>query len=352
MSSAFLSVRFHLFALITNIVIFGAKFRINMKKTIISIAIILVLCSVSFAEMPASPDPHDSLLFDGENGNISLFNKAYLKCFLRVRKIKGTASGRVVEKQIDEICGVQETTYVAKDKSPLKEGDLLLEGSDVKTSPNGQVQIGITASGGGESGSAIMTIYPGSKITLPLISEICNLLTTGTISDNKVKVNEGKVHINTKPPGEKSILEKLDLLKLTSDPKDEIPLDLFKGDGKNSTVNHMKTEFTMEVAIDGNDTIDIIKVYEGSVTVSLKNDKVDVSDDKTAEMEQMMKDVQSGKISAQEFAEKMKEYTEEMKNKGKELQPVTVEAGNKCTAGKKSLKVEPIELNNEHWWEF
>lgn len=70
------------------------------------------------------------------------------RCELRIRKIKGTASGRVIEKQIDEICGEYETTYVAKDRpGTLKAGDELLEGSDVKTSREGKVEVIATISG-------------------------------------------------------------------------------------------------------------------------------------------------------------------------------------------------------------
>ena len=45
------------------------------------------------------------------------------------------------------------------------------------------------------------------------------------------------------------------------------------------------------------------------------------------------------------------EYQEQANTQLAEIQPVTVEPGYKCIATKNSLKLEPIESNDDRWWE-
>jgi len=255
--------------------------------------------------------PHDTLLIDGRNEN--LFYKGSCFCKAKVIKCDGEARGYRLHREIYDMCGEKDTSYTVI-KSILTEGDEILIGDDYDINTGDDKDDRLTLQL--ENGVKIRFSY-GTKISVSddycCKKEIWYTIKKGAICF----ISEGKE--GTKKQCRSRYQQLLDLF----------------------------TTYTVEITGEA----DITKVYEGSVEVSLLNPDMTDSDQLGEQIQQLSKDFQEGKISADEFAKQMKEYSEKIKNINEHMQPVNIEAGNKCIATKSSLTVEPIESNDIRWWE-
>lgn len=128
------------------------------------------------------------------------------------------------------------------------------------------------------------------------------------------------------------------------------PLPKIKTKGKKATVKHKNTMYTHEVRVEGNDTIDIVNVYKGSVEVLYFNPDFSSFENTAEEMEKLSKDYSEGKITMEEFSAKMNEFVNISQEISKYTEPVIVEEGNKCIVTKNSITVEP-GTDTDRWWE-
>jgi hypothetical protein len=302
-----------------------------MKKNI-KILLILFLLLITADKVSAKApftggiDPHDSLIYDGTNP--TTFRSAPLdaNCYIKVLNITGTAKGTVIKQTFMSGCTKEiETTYVAEYKT-IEKNDILDNSTEVETGSDGKVEIGINIAGySKESSVSFMTIYPSSKITLPMIQNLCFFMNRNEAPApyekiERIKVVKGIVTYKTKP-GTKPMLET---------------------QGKNSSAKHTKTNYSHEVKIEGNDTIDVIRVYEGSVEVTyIKTDASDETDISN-KIEKLSQDMQDGKLTMEELQAKMNEFQTYGQNLSELMKPVTVDEGNKCTITKTSRIVEPL----------
>ena len=287
-----------------------------MKKSILSISFFLLFAGISFANSPVFSDPHDSLLFDGgDDGNSTIFLRQFddiYKCKMKVVNVVGEAWGYVLVDTTVELMGCGEGPYkgviFVEHYRKIKKGDLLAPGRDEEITTSIGSFLAFTLSDG--TGIAL---GPVSKMTLD--SDCEEHYNIGSYEGDICVYQTGKkqVHITT----------------------DRV------------SIEHLETKFSVKV-VNNIDTSVVTKVYEGSVKVSLTNPDMSGLE---AKIEQLKNDYQDGKISIEEFQSKIMEYQEQANTQLAEIQPVTVEPGYKCIATKNSLKLEPIESNDDRWWE-
>jgi len=274
-------------------------------------------------------DPHDSLLFDGAgiSGLQNSFKSGEKNCYIQVKAMRGTVIGEVVKKEIVAACGVNETLYVSK-ITELKIGDILVEGSQVITSTGSFVGMGIYLSTDERVPSIFSSLYfslgEESEIKLPHIQDLCGRLEEHP-PQREIPVIKGKITYDAKPDAG---------IKLNTK-------------GKRSTAKHKKTKYSHEVRIDGIDTVDIIRVYEGSVEVSVTDIDPTEQDAVSKQIEKLGEDMQSGKITAEEMAAKMMEFQNYGQKVNELMTPLEVNEGSKCIITKNSRTVEPLGAGDE-----
>jgi hypothetical protein len=274
---------------------------------------------------------HDSLIFEG--ANTSAFGNAAFdrNCYIKVLNVEGTAKGTVIVQKFISGCGNKiDSQYVAEYRA-ISKNDILDNSSEVITGSDGTIEIGIFIAGySKELSVSHQTIHPSSKITLPMIENLCfsfnqNIEPAPYEHVERSKIIQGKVSYKSEK-GAKPFLGTL---------------------GKNASARHTKTNYSHEVRIDGNDTIDVIRVYEGSVEVTYE--KTDVMEEEAfvKEMGKLTEDMLAGKLTAEEYTAKMTEFQSYSDRKTEFSKPVTVDEGNKCTVTKKSRVVEPLGAGDE-----
>jgi len=271
-----------------------------MKKIMLSVSFFLIMQAIALSE----GNPHDSLIFDPSG------NPAPKKCNAKVYKVEGTVIGAVLTKRTEELCGEIDTIYDVK-RQQLKEGDELEYNQLVETKGDGKVKLEL------QDGTVIMFDKNTKAV---MTNDFC--------TDFSMKLIMGRMWSKVK--------------SLLGGAKYEVTTERGFGGVRG-------TEFTYQINIDGNDTTDVIKLYEGSMEVRLT--APEIAADKKAEIEQAAKDLQNGKITMQEFGQKMKEFQSANKDFQELSKPVTVTEGNRCTATNTSIKIEPIEPGDDHWWE-
>ncbi len=296
-------------------------------------------------------DPHDSLLFDG-SGSIQMNTDVTGQgCYIKAFRKTGKVNGKVLKRELAIDCSeIPDTITISVDKE-IEAGDNLVEGTDIKTGPDSRVDVMIMVSGQkGSNGAMVLTVGPNSVLTLPMVSSLCTALKTGQPKKEQISIKSGKVKVKTKASLPAFNLSNLDLLNLRDDPEETRFEYLFKNTvetkGKNSTVIHTKTEYSHEVKVDGADTLDIIRVYEGSVEVSMVS--IDRDDENiTKKMEKLSEDIQAGKLTAEEVQAKMQEFQDYGQKINELMTPLAVEEGSKCTVTKNSRVVEPLGSGDE-----
>lgn len=274
---------------------------------------------------------HDSLIFDGTN--LSSFDYAGFdrNCFIKVAHIEGTAKGTVITQKFISGCGGKiDSQYVAEYKT-ISENDILDNSTDVTTESDGTIEFGVYIAGySTEMAVFYQKVHPDSKITLPMIQNLCfgynqNIKPAPYEPIERTKIIKGKVTYKSEKGAKPTLGTQ----------------------GKNAFAKHTKTNYSHEVKIEGNDTIDVIRVYEGSVEVTYE--KTDALEEEAIakEMEKLSEDLSAGKITAIEYSAKMTEFQTYSKRKLELSKPVIVDEGNKCTVTKISRIVEPLGAGDE-----
>lgn len=297
-----------------------------MKKIIL---FLFITASLSYAGSQGAigGGPHDSLLFDGENSTVKMFDGGYYTCYWKVVKVKGFAFGTKRKIKIGNICGVPDTVEILENDS-LKEGDILGDGTLIETGKDGQIAVAVFLKSRPNSlGRMFITTQASTLIKIPMLSTLCDALETEReIEDmSKVLVIKGKVTYDS-PTTEK--------VKLGTE-------------GKRSSVKHKKTKYSHEVSITGADTVDVIRVYEGSVEINHIRSDFSDQESQAAEMERLTQEFQAGKITMDELNSKIAEYTNSVHTEVDNLKPFIVEEGNKCILDAKKYTVEPLGAGDE-----
>ena len=273
-----------------------------------------------------SGNPHDSLLFDGGTmpsiDRIGFYED--VQCYTKVMEVTGTVIGKVLKKEIVAACGENETLYTTEERF-LKKGDKLMHGSEVVTSVDSKIELGIYMMETGFS-SIYIKVGPESRMTTPDFVASC-----------KVRLKEQE----QLPPEEIKVIQ--GIITYDAPPAAEFKA---KTKSKRSSVKHTKTRYSHEVKFNSTDTIDVIRVYEGSVEVTMEN--IDTNEgEMTKKMEQWGKDMQSGKITAEELQARMTEFQNYGQNLNELMTPLNVDEGFKCTVTKNSRIVEPLGAGDE-----
>ena len=312
-----------------------------MKKNNIILLILLLLFAASqnvSANEPVTEkiNPHDSLLFDGDNMTSYSIAALSSDCYIIVKNVGGTVMGRVIKREITKGCTKEfETTYVVVEKK-LEVGDIMEEGSEVQSGIDGHARFGVFLSGDGGDGiqklaSMHIRINTSSEMDLPRIKDLCERMSqkTDIPAPEKVTVIKGEISYESEP-GTKTKIRTV---------------------GKRSSVIHTKTKYTHEVLYSEGDTVDVIRVYDGSVEVTATS--IEFSDEvtKAQDMLKIAQDFQSGKITAEEFQAKTNEYTAGLKDQSEFGKPVMVDAGSKCSVTRKGTTVEPLGSGDSPWQE-
>lgn len=302
-----------------------------MEKSVFAVLFILFFSTCSFAY----DGGHDSLIFDGASR--LPFDNAYApeNCYIQVKAMYGPVKGTVIRCNV--FYSVCEGGYIRsctfEEDTQLKIGDTLMEGTDLEVGTGDKTFAGIGTYLPNDAGNIFssigMIVRENSKIRLPIISYYCKNLIEQEKKKSEVTVIKGTVEYDSKEGANP---------KITSS-------------GKRSTAKHIKTKYTHEVRFEGPDTIDVIKVYEGSVEVTYMKPDASVDEDMSAKMQKLSQDMLEGKISAEEFQKEMEEFDAYGKNSMDLTKPVVVDEGSKCTVGRNSMKTEPIEPGDQRWWE-
>lgn len=282
-----------------------------------------------------SGDPHDSLLYDGDLQGIEIpiSLNGFDDCSIRVTKVKGKAIGKVFQVFLSpKGCEKGYDTTYREVERQLVVGDILVEGASIETGGDGFLEMGYFISADLlKKNFPAMTSKVGNntKIEVPYLYGICMEL---DIAKEKVEpevlIIKGKVEYE----GEDDELT---------------PLPKIKTKGKRSSVKHTKTKYTHEVRVDGNDTVDVINVYNGEVEVTYFRSDYSDMEENSQDFEQLYKDFSEGRITAEELAEKMTKFTNKTDEMFKLMDPVIVSEGNKCVVTKSAINVEAgTESNN------
>ena len=280
-----------------------------MKKSILSISFFLLFAGVSFANSPVFSDPHDSLLFDGEE-NLQISSDE--DCALQV-EATGSVEAMVRVKVKAMGCGDGPDSIWGWERKQVKTGDFIKAGEETVTGPDGFLKILLS------DGSEIR-VDKNSRFTPD--GNICDLL-----KDNISKMI-GRVWTKIK--------------KLAGGEKYEISTERAV-DGVRGT----------EFSVESNEKMDVLKVYEGTVEVKPVKEVMDkIADKKNAELEKMNDDFQNGKITMEEYTQKITEVTSDIQNI-QQMADFNVEAGYKCSIDSEGniSGPEPIEPNDDRWFE-
>jgi hypothetical protein len=293
-----------------------------MIKSIISTAFILLITGISFAKNSAVPNPHDSLLYDGEN-NIStkLIPNSDDDCELRVIYVSGKPEGVVKKRTIYEICGAADTVTVYEN-GVLERNTIIKEGEWVKTGPNSTAMIQLP------DGSVIY-INKGSEFQFS--SELCKDVKEMT------KYPAGILKIG-------SIWTKI---------KKALGGGKFEVSTERACACVRGTEFTLEVKEENGVKTEILKVYESTVDFELRNPDLTSVNDNAAVMQKAAEDYQNGKISMDELIKITEEYSKKVNSETKDFnKKVEVNAGMMSVLKGNEMSVPvPFNTNEDRWFD-
>jgi FecR protein len=253
---------------------------------------------------------HDSLLFDGGNDIQGLkFITDDTDCGVEAEEVKGEVYGTVrVRKMMVKECGGEEVPVTVTEKRLIKKGDILQLGEEIITGENA----GLTLS---DANASVIKLGPKTILEITP-DEFC----TGKTF---ISVKAGKVWSKVK--------------KLFGGGRFEVSTP-FAGVGVRGT------EFTVET--DG--TTDIIRVYEGIVEVK----KMIFTEDSTEkDLEQNASDFEQGKITMEEYAQRLMIITKAANQNLKEyIQPIGLNAGYQITITKENITGPETITGDDGWW--
>jgi hypothetical protein len=270
-------------------------------------------------QLKYSASAHDSLLFDGVNGNTFSFNESDNPCLMKVKLVNGNVTGTVAKKEIVNTCG-KISTITTYEKRLLKEGDTVLVGVPLTTETGNDFIVAQLSDGenmffGGERGRVEVQDY-------------CK-----TPPNINMTLKAGKLGIDWNPTFPKTITVCTD----------------------GACIRIKGTIFSFEILKEGDAIVNILKVFKGSVSFSRnlgnEDNKKNIRD-KSEEMKKLSDDYQSGKISIEEFTKKMKDLQTELPESLSENE-ITVSAGfeSRITGTDKPSDPVPMNTNEKPWWE-
>lgn len=288
----------------------------------ITLAVLLILAIVSSALFAQSisgasyySGGHDSLLFDGANGN-TFMDKSPCGCRIRIAAVGKKVHARICEKQVYETCGQYDSSYVKVRRGIVSWDSDIMDGDTIYTDDS-----------------------PGSWIDLQLddgkrllMGRNSSMVVTGNCQNSAdVTLHYGRLF-----------------------------LDLSKGNKDNfimtRTINgqiiNTGTSYSVQSILDGNDTIVIVRVYDGSVTFTQSgNAYIQSVKSKSEQMGQLSEDYKNGKISLEEFSKKMGELQQVLSESIPE--GVTINAGyeSRMRGTDKPTEPVPFDVNENRWWE-
>ena len=289
-----------------------------MKNVIIIVLFIMVSSNVAGQSTSGAGfyyGIHDSLLFDGANGN-TFMDKSPCGCRIQIAAVGKKVHARICEKQVGETCGQYDTFYVKVRRGTVSWDSDILDGDTIYTDDS-----------------------PGSWIDLQL-DDGKRLL----MGRNSSMVVTG----NCQNSPEVTLHNGLLFLDLTKGNKDNFIITRTI----NGQVINTGTRYSVQSILDGNNTIDIVRVYDGSVTFKQSGDAyIQSVKSKSEQMNQLYEDYQSGKISIEEYTKKMGEILQGIS----ETAPggVTINEGfeSRMVGSKKPTEPVPFDINENRWWE-
>jgi hypothetical protein len=297
-----------------------------MKQKLFTLILTLSLISInsysqSKHETASVSVGYDSLLFDGDNANqYNFLNATDDKCKIKVQDVFGDATGTFMVDTVFETCGEKHTEKVRK-TGPLKRGVELIPGYEISTGGEGYK---------GKSGHVYTNVL---MLDLGPSAVMLGRRTSAIIgSDCEIKLNTGSALVS----GDHEIIT------------------------SRTIITHKQTKYSVEIVPDGSDTMDIVKVFEGSVQVN-PHANTDSSvahfkklGDMQTEMAKLNDDMINKRITIDEYKAKITELNDEMKTSENSLpKAVEVNAGYQCTVdhtGKISDPV-PIESTETQWFD-
>jgi hypothetical protein len=299
-----------------------------MNTKIITILFILIVISINnFSQTESGisylSGRHDSLLFDGANDISTNFQITGNECLMKAIVVKGNVIGMAMTKVAVVNCiGEVIDSVMLPRKRLLKEGDMVVAGETISTERDNDFVI------------------------LQLHEEENIMFTSGKNGGGLLGVRDfcrfppniwitGKLGIKWNPLLPKSVT--------------------LCTEGLGSCIKITGTQLSFETVKDGDVTIDILKVYEGSVVFEKKlNIEADEKkrQDLTAQQAKLSEEFQSGKISMEEFVKKSTEIQKKLRdiNEGSKI---TVNAGfeSRITGTDNPTEPVPIDENEKPWWE-
>lgn len=279
-------------------------------KLLFSVSLCALL-SIIFV-LPANAfSPDDSLLFDGAYGKVKNPRLSYIDCKITVKFALNSVEATKFVAKTYEVCGVVDTG-AGWEKGIVVKDDILKIGEEIITGPDSWLSIELA------DGSEIK-LGPDSKIVVT--NDFC------TEKPNKIQMIMGDMWIKVK--------------KLLGEKKYNISTQ-----GGHTGVRG--TEFTVHSGTSGGYYTEIIKVYEGSVEVYSKT--MANVEDFTAKIKELQEELKNGKITPSEFQQKLKDLNDKLKNQDPS-KAIVVNSGNKLIIAGSVTGPEPIESDDDRWFE-
>lgn len=297
-----------------------------MKKIILTFLILFSACG-SYSQIKqlsgfsSGNNPHDSLLFDG-TGEKYFSKQDDKKSCWKVKHVWGNVVGtreKIIERQIECGSAKQENPKLiyTTERGQMKDGDQIYEDDNFEMDEGSFIQIERDAPIGSDS-KIIITAkcknfeIPKCKCEISSHEDIVDYLFNRSLTNGHLFF----MTYNYSCPVETN----------------------------QCTIKNNGTKYSL----DTRDGEDIIKVYEGSVTLSPKKLKSSAGD----EIQKLSQDYQNGKISLEEFRSKSKDLSEKvLSDANKVTNGVTLESGYKMSIGDTIGEKIPIGADDDKWWE-
>jgi hypothetical protein len=296
-----------------------------MKKNIKYLFLFSILFAVTasasaYSSLKYTVDPHDSLLFDGENNvrTETFYSKSDEECVYRVTYVKGNATGKIRKMRIFDVCGIRKDTIYEYENGAIEKYSVIQDGEQVKTGPESTARIEF-------SDGSVIVLGPNTDYTLP--SNVCDVVKTSFLES-------GSLWTRVK--------------KLIGGGKFEISTHAM-------AIGVRGTEFTVEIVEENGVKYNVVKVYEGSVEVTMKKYDTkshEVDENNTKEQDKLTEEYEAGKITLEEFSKRTLEIANRQPNVSTKIKfSEIIEPGYLIkTDGKALGDPVPFSTSNDTWF--
>jgi len=253
------------------------------------IFILLLISSNSHAQFYSGG--YDSLLFDGADRS-SFLNNSPCGCKIKIIKQKGISYGTICYKKIGDICEFYDTFYV-KEKTLIPSFITeILDGDTIKTGDFADSELDLQLDDG-------KRIYMGRNSSIIVSNDHCK-------NPMGIILHYGLLY--------------LDLT--TGDKNKTIGIKTERGE-----VVNKGTRYSIESVKERDNLVDIVRVYDGSVTFkkSFTSESQKVATNTAQELAKLTDDFQNGRITIEEYTKKGAEISQREADAAPKT--VTVEAG-------------------------